>query len=323
MVNAQRLWEYWQAIVDLRRQWRSLSPLARREAKWGLVFLSPWLFGFLVFYLIPMAASFVLSFTNFNLNQPEKTQFIGLANYRQLLADPLVRRSLWITIRFMLVSVPISIAVPLGLAALLNAKPLVGKRFFRTFFYMPTIVPLISAIYIWGGFLNARTGWLNRFLALFGIEGPDWLNSVAWVYPALILIGLWGIGNAMLTMLAGMQGVPTELYEAAAIDGAGPLRSFWHITLPMITPIIFYNLVLSIIGHFQYFIIPWVLLGPNGNPGGATMFYNLYLFKVAFVYVDMGYGATLAWILFFIALLTTVVLFGTAKYWVYYAAGEE
>ncbi len=323
MLETQRLRNSWRTLMDWGRQWRSLSPLARQEAKWGLIFLSPWLFGFLVFYLLPMGASLVLSFTDFNLNRPEQIRFIGLQNYRQLLADPLVRRSLWITVRFMLFSVPVSILAPLGLAALLNTKGLVGKRFFRTFFYMPTIVPLISAIYIWGGFLNARTGWLNRFLALFGIEGPDWLNSTTWVYPALILIGLWGIGNAMLTMLAGMQGVPTELYEAAAIDGAGPFRSFLHITLPMITPVIFYNLVLSLIGHFQYFIIPWVLLGPNGNPGGATMFYNLYLFKVAFVYVDMGYGATLAWILFLIALVTTLVLFSTAKYWVYYAAGEE
>lgn len=323
MVSVQRLKNGRRSLREMCGPWRSWSPKVRREAKWGLVFLSPWIFGFLAFYLIPIAASFVLSFTDFNLNQPEQTHFIGLANYRQLLEDPLVRRSLWITVRFMLFSVPVSIIVPLLLAALLNAKSLLGRRFFLTFFYMPTIVPLISAIYIWGGFLNARTGWLNRFLARFGIEGPDWLNSVTWVYPALILIGLWGIGNAMLTMLAGMQGIPTELYEAAAIDGAGPVRRFWHITLPMITPVLFYNLVLSVIGHFQYFIIPWVLLGPNGNPGGATMFYNLYLFKVAFVYVDMGYGATLAWILFFIALVTTIVLFGTAQYWVYYTAGEE
>lgn len=309
--------------VNLRAQWQALSPLGRREAVWGLIFLSPWLFGFLVFYLIPMVASFVLSFTDFNLNHPEQTRFIGLDNYYQLVHDPLVRRSFWITVRFMLFSVPISIIVPLLLAALLNAKPLWGKRLFRTLFYMPTIVPLISAIYIWQGYLNVRTGWLNRFLALFGLKGPDWLNSVTWVYPALILIGLWGIGNAMLTMLAGMQNVPTELYEAAKVDGAGPLRRFLHITLPMITPIIFYNLVLSVIGHFQYFIIPWVLKGPNGDPGGATMFYNLYLFKVAFVYVDMGYGATLAWVLFLLALITTIILFGTAKYWVYYVAGED
>ncbi len=307
-------------IANLRDQWRSLSPLGRREATWGFIFLSPWMFGFLAFYLIPMAASFVLSFTNFNLTQPEAIRFIGLENYRQLFRDPLVWRSLWITIRFMLFSVPVSIILPLLLATLLNARPLWGKRVFRTLFYMPTIVPLISAIYIWQGYLNARTGWLNRFLALFGVEGPDWLNSVVWVYPALILIGFWGIGSAMLTMLAGMQQVPTELYEAAKVDGAGAVRNFWHITLPMITPVIFYNLILSVIGHFQYFIIPWVLQGPTGDPGGATMFYNLYLFKVAFVYVNMGYGATLAWVLFLLALGATIFLFGTAKYWVYYAA---
>lgn len=319
MINVRQ----WQQTLNLRAQWQALTPLRRREAAWGFLFLSPWFIGFLVFYLIPMGASLVFSFTDFNLNRPEAINFIGLKNYRLLFQDPLVRRSLWITIRFMLFSVPISIIVPLLLAALLNAKQLPLKRFFRTFFYMPTIVPLISAVYIWGGFLNARTGWLNRFLAVLGIDGPDWLNSVTWVYPALIIIGLWGIGNAMLTMLAGMQGIPTELYEAAKVDGAGPVRTFFHITIPMITPVIFYNLVLSVIGHFQYFLIPWVLLGPNGNPGGATMFFNMYLFKTAFVYVNMGYGATLAWVLFVIALITTIVLFGTAKYWVYYAAGEE
>ncbi len=317
--SIRRLW----SRLDPRGPWRGLSPLERRRAVWGWVFLSPWLVGFLVFYLIPMVASLVFSFTNFNLNQPEQIRFIGLENYRQLLTDPLVRRSLWITVRFMLFSVPISILVPLALAALLNARSLWGKRVFRTLFYMPTVVPLISAIYIWQGFLNARTGWLNRFLAWLGIKGPDWLNSVTWVYPALILIGLWGMGNAMLTMLAAMQNVPRELYEAAAIDGAGPFRRFLHITLPLITPVIFYNLVLSIIGHFQYFIIPWVLLGPNGDPGGATLFFNLYLFKVAFVYVNMGYGATLAWLLFLLALGVTILLFGTARYWVYYPAGEE
>ncbi|MCS7287247.1 MAG: sugar ABC transporter permease [Anaerolineae bacterium] len=303
-------------------KWRKVSPMARWEATWGFVFLSPWLFGFMVFYLIPMGASLVFSFTNFQLAHPELTRFIGLENYQELFRDPIVRKSMWITIRFMLFSVPISLIVPLALATLLNAKNLWARRVFTTLFYMPTIVPLISAIYIWQGFLNPRTGWLNKFLFLFGIEGPDWLNSVVWVYPALIMIGFWGIGNAMLTMLAGMRNVPAELYDAARVDGAGFLAIFWNITLPMITPVIFYNLVLSVIGHFQYFIIPWVLQGPTGDPGGATMFFNLYLFKEAFVYMDMGYGATLAWVLFFIALVTTIFLFSTAKYWVYYTAGD-
>lgn len=303
-------------------RWGKMSPMARWEATWGFIFLSPWLFGFMVFYLIPMGTSLVFSFTNFQLTHPELTRFVGLENYRELIQDPIVRESMFITVRFMLFSVPVSLIVPLVLATLLNAKNLWARRVFTTLFYMPTIVPLISAIYIWQGFLNPRTGWLNQFIALFGIKGPDWLNSVLWVYPALIMIGFWGVGNAMLTMLAGMRNVPAELYDAARVDGAGFLAIFWNITLPMITPVIFYNLVLSVIGHFQYFIIPWVLQGPTGDPGGATMFFNLYLFKEAFVYTDMGYGATLAWVLFLIALATTIFLFSTAKYWVHYAAGE-
>lgn len=299
-----------------------MSALARREARWGYLFISPWIIGFLAFYLIPMVASFVFSLLEYNLNAPEETHFIGLGNYIQLFRDPLIWRSLWITIRFMFISVPVMILVPLGLATLLNSKGLRFSGFFRTFFYMPYIVPLISAVYIWAGFLNTRTGWLNRALEAIGIPGPDWLNSTTWIYPALILVGFWGVGNAMITLFAAMQGVPTELYDAAKVDGANAARCFIHVTLPMISPVIFYNLILTVIGHFQYFLVPWVLKGPTGDPGGATMFYNLYLFKEAFTYVNMGYAATMAWLLFFLALGTTLLLFGTQKYWVYYAGGE-
>ncbi len=299
-----------------------LSASARREARWGLLFLSPWLIGFLVFTLVPMVASLLFSFTDFNLLRPDEVHFVGLKNYRHLLHDPLVEQSMLVTLRFILISVPVGMLFPLLLATLLNAKRLKGKPFLRTLFYMPYIVPMISAAYIWRGFLGTTDGWLNKGLAVLGIKGPDWWNSPQWIYPALVLAGLWGVGNAMLTMLASMQGVPTELYEAAKVDGATPLHTFRHITLPMISPVLFYNLVLILIGTFQYFLLPWVIKGPNGDPGGATMFYNLYLFKTAFPYSDMGYGATLAWVLFFIILLVTLFLFGTAKYWVYYPSEE-
>lgn len=299
-----------------------MSGLARREARWGLIFLSPWIFGFIAFYIIPMVASLVFSFTDFNLTKPEEMAFVGLENYLQMFRDSDVRRSVWITVRFALFSVPVSILLPTGLAALLNLKNLWAKRLFQTLFYMPSIVPLISGIYIWRGFLNVRTGWLNEGLSWFGITGPDWLNSVVWIYPALILVGIWGVGNAMLYTLAGMQGVPTELYEAARVDGAGPFYSFFKITLPLITPVIFYNLILSVIGHFQYFTIAWIFGGPNSNPQKATLFYNVYLYKEAFDRLNMGYGAALAWGLFFLALVATVLLFSTAKYWVYYAVED-
>lgn len=302
---------------------RRLSKLARHEMKWGLLFISPWLFGLLAFTLLPTLATFAMSFTNFNLVNASDFRFVGFANYGKMVRDPVVPRSLWITIRFLLMTAPVGIVAPLALAALLNSKHLVVKPIFRTLFYMPYIVPLVSAVFIWGGVLNENTGWLNRGLENVGVRGPSWLNSTTWVYPGLILIGLWGIGNAMLTMLAGMQGVPTELYDAARVDGAGPVRSFFVITIPLISPVIFYNLVLILIGSFQYFLVPWVLLGPEGNPGGATMFFNMYLFKQFFTYQDMAYGATLAWLLFLIVLAVTLLVFGTARYWVYYAAGER
>jgi len=305
---------------------REMSGLARMEARWGLIFLSPWLFGFLVFTLIPMAASLYFSFTKFNLIHPEDMQFVGLANYVELFQDPFVRKSAWITLRYTLLSVPVGVIMPIGMAALLNVKSLAGKRIFTTLFFLPSVIPLISGIYAWQGFLNPRTGWLNLvltpILVPLGVTPPDWLNSMVWIYPALIMVGLWGYGNAMLTTLAGMQGVPTEYYEAARVDGAGPLYRFLHITLPMISPVIFYNLVLSVIGHFQYFVIAWIFGGPNSDPGQATLFYNVYLYKEAFDRLNMGYGATLAWALFAFALTVTVLLFSTAKYWVYYA-GEE
>lgn len=314
------------ALRSVRREEKAggLSGLARREALWGLAFLSPWLLGFLLFTIFPMLASLYFSFTNFDITRPETTRFIGLENYKRFFTDPVMRRSLWITVRFMLISVPVGLAQPLLMAAMLNAKSLWGKRIFRTLFFMPSIIPVVSTAYIWQGFMNTETGWLNRFLmnVLRIAKPPQWFNDPTWVYPALIIMGLWGVGNALIYTLAGMQGVPTEYYEAARVDGANALHTFFRITLPMISPVIFYNLVLMVIGLFQYFILAWIVGGSTSAPGGATQFYNVYLYKTAFVYSNMGYGSTLAWALFFMGLTATLILFGTAKYWVYYAAED-
>ena len=187
---------------------------------------------------------------------------------------------------------------------------------------MPYIVPLISGVYIWQGMLNSETGWINRLLAEIGIMGPNWLNDVNWIYPALNIIGLWGIGNAFLITLASMQGVPTELYEAARVDGANPWRRFRSITIPMISPVIFYNLVLSLIGLFRYFEIPYILSQGTGEPGQSTMFFTIHLYKQAFVFKEMGYGSALAWVLFVLAFIATFILFLSARYWVYYSNEE-
>jgi multiple sugar transport system permease protein len=298
------------------------TPLARRKQWWGWLFISPWLIGLLAFTILPMLASLVFSFTEFNLNDARNIKFNGINNYLDLLKDPNVGISLGVTLRFAVLALPLSVVLPIGLAALLNSEYLLGKRFFRTAFYAPYMVPVVSAAYIWSGVLNTETGWINRFLESIGIAGPNWLFSVDWIYPAFVIVGLWGVGNAMLITLSSMQGVPTEYYEAAKVDGAGGLRRFRHITLPLISPVIFYNLVLSVIGLFRYFEIPFILKEGTGDPGNSTLFYNIHLYKTAFTFQDMGYGSTLAWFLFLIAFLVTVFLFWSAKYWVYYASGD-
>lgn len=300
-----------------------LKRLSSQEATWGFIFLSPWLIGFLLFTAVPLLASVGFSLTDYNLLRPENTRWVGLDNYKWLLTNQDVRDSAWVTLKFSVINVPLSILLPLFLAAILTSKWVWGKPILRTMFFIPTIVPLVSGVIIWNGFLNSSTGWLNRALEVFGIIGPQWLNSTVWIYPALLFISMWGVGNAMTTMIAGMQGVPTELFEAAKVDGASGWTIFFRITVPMITPVIFYNLVLSVIGAGQYFLIPLVLKGLNGDPAGSTMFFNLYLFRTAFNFNQMGRGAALAWALFVTALTLTGILFSTAKYWVYYAGGDR
>jgi multiple sugar transport system permease protein len=311
------------SLKNLKFKRGKMSKLARAEARWGLLFLSPWIIGFFLWVFLPMIASFILSFTDFNLLRREEIQWIGLGSYIQFFKDPIVKMSSAVSLRFALIALPVGIIQPILMAALLNAKNLWGKRLFVTLFYMPAIVPLVSAVYIWQGIMNDQTGWVNIALGWIGINGPDWFNSIQWIYPALVIIGLWGVGDALLFTLAAMQGVPTELYEAAKVDGAGWLAAFRHITIPMITPVIFYNLILSTIGIVQYFLVPFVLNGGNGDPGNSTWFYALHLYKEAFSYSNMGYGATLAWMLFAFVFVVTIVLFSTQKYWVYYPAGDQ
>jgi len=303
-----------------RIRFTRLSPSARREARVGLLFLSPWIIGFLVFTLIPLVASLGFSFTNLTLTQEEPLKFT-LENYQTLVEDSQVWSSLMVTVKYALLALPIGLIVPIGLALLINSKHLRGRSIFRTLFYMPAIVPFVAAIYAWNGMLNPQTGWVNQFLRSIGIQDPPtWVNDPNWVYPALVIIGLWGVGNSLVLYLAGLQGVPSELYDAAQVDGAGWWASLRNVTLPMISPVIMYDLTLSMIGLFQYFLVPLVLNSGTGAPGNATMFFNLNLYKTFFAYGNMGYGAAMAWLLFVIILLATVALFKSQKYWVYYAS---
>ena len=319
--------------TGFRHIWR-LSPLERREARWGLLFISPWLIGFLIFYLAPMIASLVFSTLNFTLSAPDQTQFVGLANWRRMLfEDPNVWDALFVTFRFALISLPISMGTAFFLAVLLNSRDLMGRNLFRTLFYAPTMVPLIAGILIWQQVLNPHTGWLNRLIEVFGIQavgvnGLRWLDDPKLIYVAFTFVGLWSIGNAMLINLASLQGVPSELYEAAKIDGAGWWNSLRNITIPMVSPVIFYNLILGVVGLLQYFIVPWVMNPGGGQPGsgypeGTTRFFMIYFYKQAFSYQNMGYGAALAWMMFIIALIITIILFRTSRHWVYYAGGSK
>lgn len=303
-----------------REKYSYRSPLARREALAGLAFIAPWLIGFLVFTLAPMLATVGFTFTNIKIGSAEAVRFVGLRNYQLLFEDHLVLQSLLVTIKFGLIALPVGMLLPLLLALLMNSAYLFGRPIFRTLFYFPYVIPFVASIFIWGAMLNPTTGWVNRFLALLGVQPlPGWLRDPVWVYPGLVILGLWGIGNAMLINLSALQGVPTELYDAAKIDGAGYWQSLTNVTLPMISPVIFYNLLLSIVGLFQYFLAPLVLNQGTGDPGGATMFYNLYLYKNFFTYQNMAFGATMAWLLFLVILVVTIALFRTSRYWVYYA----
>ena len=307
------------------RKRKNRSWIKYHQAKWGFIFISPWIIGFLLFYLIPIVASLAFSAYDFQLATPEEAEFVGLQNWRRMLfEDPAVWESLRVTLLFAVISMPIGFAAAIFLAILVNSEELIGKNIFRTLFYAPTMIPLISSIFIWNGVLNPH-GWVNRLIEgvtgiqARGVDGILWLDDPWLIYIAYTYIGLWGIGNAMLITLAGLQGVPTELYDAAKIDGAGWWRRLWNVTLPMITPVIFYNLILGMVGVLQYFIVPWVLTGGSGYPDGATRFYMIYFYLQAFTFANMGYGATLAWLMFIVALIITLILFGTSRRWVYYA----
>jgi len=292
-----------------------------------LAFISPWLIGFSIFYLVPMVASLVISLFDYNLATNEAS-FIGVDNWtRMLFDDPNTWSSLWVTMRFGLIMLPIGLFSAFMLAVLLNSTNLWGKNVFRTMFFAPSLVPFVAGALIWGQVLNSQTGWLNRIIELFGInavgvDGIAWLDNPTLIPVTYTMIGIWGIGNMILINLAGLQGIPTALHEAAHIDGAGYWRRMRAITLPMLTPVIFYNLVLGIVALLQYFLPPFVLNGTTGDPEGATNFFMIYFYQQAFDFAQMGYGAALAWFLFFIGLAITILLFGTQKYWVYYAAGD-
>jgi multiple sugar transport system permease protein len=277
--------------------------LQRRRTLIGYIFIMPFILGVLAWLLIPAAVAGWLSFQEWNIILPPKP--VGLKNFTRLFEDKLFWQALKVTTNYTLISVPLGMVVSFGLALLLNTK-VRGIRFFRTIFYLPSIVPAVANAVLWAWIFSAEFGLLNLVLRSFGIPKIGWLLDPKWVMPALIIVSLWGVGGAMVIYLAGLQGIPKEYYEASEIDGAGRWAQLWNITIPLMGPVIFFNLVLGIIGSFQVFTIGYLLT--DGGPQNATLFYVLYLYRNAFTYFEMGYATALAWVLFLIILLLTLLV---------------
>ena len=300
--------------MSLIARWRRPS-LARQEAVFGFIFIGPWLFGFLALHLGPMIASFILSFAEYQVVTPPK--FTGIANYvKMFTADPSFWDALKVTFTYALVATPIGLVLGLLIALLLN-QDVPGLMLWRTVYYLPSVVSGVAVAMLWVWIFHSEFGLINLVLRVVaGIQGPAWLAHPNWALRALIIMSLWGVGNSMIVNLAGLQGIPTELYEAASIDGATWWHKFCKVTLPMLSPVLFFNLVMGVIGSFQYFTNAYVMTG--GGPGRATLFYNLYLYNNAFQYYKMGYASALAWVLFVIILLLTLLIFKSSPLWVYY-----
>ena len=284
---------------------------SRRNVE-GYLFLLPWLIGLVAFRLAPIVASAILSLMSWDILRPP--HFIGLKNYGDLLHDPLFWTSLGNTLYFVAGSVPLVLILALSAALLLN-RPLPGIGILRTVFYLPSVTTGVAVALLWTWMFEPQYGIIDTVLGWFHIPGPPWLGSTTWAMPAIILMSAWGLGGTMVIFLAGLQGVPRHLYEAAALDGANAWRRFWNVTLPMLTPVIFFNLIIGVINSFQVFTQAYVMTG--GGPANATLVYILYLYQQGFSFLHMGYASALAWILFVIVLGLTAIIFRQSG-WVYY-----
>jgi multiple sugar transport system permease protein len=287
---------------------------SRREAAWFYIMVSPWIAGFVIFLAGPMVASLYLSLTDYDLLTTPT--WVGLHNYvRMFTQDPLFWKVLGNTAFYTFLAVPLSTIISIALAALLN-KPIPGMRVYRTIVYLPALVPLVAGAMLFAWVLAPDAGLVNRGLALVGIHGPAWLLSQTWVIPALVLMSIWSVGTGVVLLLAGMQGIPPELIEAATIDGAGPRQRFFRIVLPMLSPVILFNVVMGLIGAFQVFSQVYILT--KGGPDNASQMLVPYLFEEGFKNYRMGYASALSWVLFAVIMLCTAVVFRSSSRWVFY-----
>jgi len=307
------------------------SPRPRHKARWsrkerryfwlGLAFASPWIAGFLAFTVYPFFGSLYLSLTEYDLFSTPR--WVGLQNYEHILQDDRFYTSLGNTFFMAFISVPITLAASLLIAVVLNFKAR-GINYYRTIFYLPSVIPIVASALLWTWMLNPDFGLVNMALRALGLPDPAWLLDPRYTKPSLILMSLWGSGAGALIFLAALQGVPKQYYEAAQVDGAGAWHRFWRITLPALSPIILFQLIMGLIGAFQIFTESYILAGGKadggslGGPEQSLLFYAVNLYQEAFVFLKMGYASALAWILFIIVLLMTLLLLKTSGRWVYY-----
>jgi len=296
-----------------------LTRRERHDLRNGLLFIAPWLIGFGAFVAYPIAASVWYSLCDYSVLKP--AVFIAADNYAELGQDPVFWQSLQNTLYFAVFYLPLSAMFAIALALLLNTG-VRGMAVYRTIFFLPSLTPMIALAILWMWMLNGEYGVVNHFLnpvlGVFGLRSPDWLQTTIWSKPAIILMSLWGVGHAMVIYLAGLQDVPHQLYEAADIDGASWFAKLGHVTLPLISPVIFFNVVMGLIGAFQVFALPYVLTGGLGGPVRSTTFYAMYLYNCAFKYLRMGYACAMAWILFLIVLGLTLAVMRISRGRVYY-----
>lgn len=289
--------------------------IERRKAKMGLLFTMPWIIGLLVFYAYPLISSIYYSLTTYSVLSPGK--FVGLKNYERLFKDALFWKSVTNTLYFAAISVPVNIVVGVVIALLLNFRSK-AIGIYRTIFFIPTLVPVIATATVWKFLLDSQYGLINQLLNLLGIASVPWLTSARFSKISLVMIAAWGVGQAIIVNLAGLQDISPTYYEAAEVDGANGFQKVRHITIPLLTPVIFYNLVMGMINALQTFTLPYSLTGGEGTPVNSLMFYVMYLYSNAFGYMKMGYASAMAWILFVIILVLTLVVVRSSRHWVQY-----
>ncbi len=295
------------------------TKMARREAIEGYLFILPWILGFLIFRLGPMLYSLFLSFTDYAARGAP--QFIGLENYTYMFTkDPRFLDSLRSTLAFVVGYLPLNLVLGLAIALLMNQR-VRGITGFRSIYYLPAVTSGVAVAILWQFVFHKQWGILNALLAVFGVQPIGWLVDPNWVIPAFVIMSVWGVGGSMIIYLAGLQSIPTELYESASIDGANGIRKFWHITLPMLTPTIFFVLITGLIAAFQIFESAYIMTG--GGPNYATYFFGLNIYFTAFKSLRFAYASTLAWMLFAIIAALTIVVFTTSRRWVFYAGARE